>query len=77
MSTAPSRLVEMLREVAAAFSQRKVAHAIVGGMAVAAHGLPRATKDVDFLIDHAHAGGADETLRALGFACAMSGTHCE
>ena len=28
-----------------------IGHALVGGLAVGAHGWPRATKDVDFLVD--------------------------
>lgn len=39
-------------------------------MAVSAHGHPRATKDIDFLIDATHIERADEALRALGFAAA-------
>lgn len=38
-----------------------VRHALIGGLAVGAHGAPRATKDVDFLVDAAafeeHADG--------------------
>jgi ribosomal protein L12E/L44/L45/RPP1/RPP2 len=68
MTTSATRLVEMLREVVAAFSKSQVAHAVAGGMAVAAHGHPRATKDIDFLIDHADAERADEALKVLGFA---------
>jgi hypothetical protein len=68
MTTSASRLVEMLRQVVAAFSRSQVEHALAGGMAVAAHGHPRATKDIDFLIDHADAARADEALKSLGFA---------
>lgn len=32
-----------------------IKHAIVGGLAVGAHGAPRATKDVDFLVNEAEA----------------------
>jgi hypothetical protein len=44
-----------------ALSRIGVRHALVGGLAVGAHGYPRATRDVDFLVgaeafEH-HAGG--------------------
>jgi hypothetical protein len=68
MTTSATRLVEMLREVVAAFCRAQVDHALAGGMAVAAHGHPRATKDIDFLIDHADAARAEEALKSLGFA---------
>ncbi len=67
MTAAPSRLIQMLQDVVRTFDRSNIAHAIVGGMAVAAHGLPRATKDIDFLIDHADSQRADAALRALGF----------
>jgi hypothetical protein len=67
MTTSASRLVDMLRDIVAAFSRAHVGHAVAGGMAVAAHGHPRATKDIDFLIDAAHVEQADAALRALGF----------
>jgi hypothetical protein len=68
MTTSPGRLVQMLLDVAAAFGRRKVTHAVAGGMAVAVHGIPRATKDIDFLIDHSDAPDAEYALRSLGFA---------
>jgi len=71
VSIAPNRLVEMLREVTAAFGGRKVSHAVAGGMAVAAHGLLRATKDVDFLVDAADSLLADAAMRGLGFAAPL------
>ncbi len=67
MTTSPSRLIEMLREVVSAFAQSRVKHAVAGGMAVAAHGHPRATKDIDFLVDGDDAAHADKALKALGF----------
>ncbi len=67
MSISASRLVDLVREVANAFSRSHVSHAVAGGVAVAAHGHQRATKDIDLLIDATHAQQADTALRALGF----------
>lgn len=73
MTTSPSRLKEMLRDIVAALSERGVTHALAGGMAVAAHGIPRATKDIDFLIAHTDETVADQALRSLGFAPEVRG----
>ena len=60
-------VLDAMRVASAALKQAGVRHVLVGGLAVGAHGFPRATKDVDFLVgDEAfehHAGGL-VTLRA-------------
>ena len=43
------RLVD-LRRVLAAFERHRVRYALVGSMAMAAHGLARATEDIDFFV---------------------------
>ena len=45
-----SVLFEELRELIKAFNGREIEFALCGGLAVAAHGLVRATEDIDFLI---------------------------
>jgi hypothetical protein len=65
MTTAPARLMEMLQDVVRAFLHAGVAHAIAGGMAVSAHGLPRGTRDVDFLIDNDDLQRAEAALQLL------------
>jgi hypothetical protein len=52
----------------AAFAARGVEYAVVGGVAVNAHGYVRATHDLDIFIRPtvANAGAAFEALRALG-----------
>jgi hypothetical protein len=67
MTTSAARLKQMLQQVTAALGGRGVRFALAGGMAMAAHGHPRTTKDLDFLIAQADAEGADEAMRALGF----------
>ncbi len=54
-------VLEALRLASDALTRSGIRHAIVGGLAVGAHGFPRATRDVVFLVgDEAfehHAGG--------------------
>lgn len=38
-------------DVSAELTRLGVNHALIGGLAVGAHGYPRATKDVDFIVD--------------------------
>lgn len=45
------RVLEAMRAAAAELRRMGVRHALVGGLAVGAHGWPRATRDVDFLVD--------------------------
>jgi hypothetical protein len=68
MTAAPERLIQMVKDVARAFSRRGLQHAVAGGMAVSAHGYPRATKDVDFLIDSRAVESASAALEELGFS---------
>ena len=39
-----------LRDLVSLFNQKKIEYALCGGMAVAIHGYPRFTKDIDFLV---------------------------
>ena len=54
-------VLDAMRVASAALKSAGVRHVVVGGLAVGAHGYPRATKDVDFLVgDEAfehHPGG--------------------
>ena len=45
------RVWRAMIDSSALLSKLGVGHALVGGLAVGAHGWPRATKDVDFLVD--------------------------
>ena len=56
-----SRLQELLLELAKALEAADVDHALIGGLALAPHGFPRGTKDIDFLIHE----NAIERVRAL------------
>ncbi len=54
-------VLDAMRVASAALTRVGVRHVVVGGLAVGAHGFPRATRDVDFLVgDEAfeqHPGG--------------------
>ncbi len=56
-------LVALVRELEAA----KLNYAVCGGMAVAIHGLPRATKDIDLLILREDLANVLDVARGCGF----------
>ncbi len=56
-----------LRSVLAALDQAGVGYALVGGLAVAVWGAPRATKDIDLLVQPESLARAKAALRACGF----------
>lgn len=55
------RILEAVEASARFLRERGIEHLLVGGLAIGAHGHPRATKDVDFLVSdnafHHHGGG--------------------
>lgn len=56
-----------LREIVRLFNEAKVDYALCGGMAVAIHGYPRFTKDIDLLVPEASLERAKEAARTAGF----------
>ena len=44
-------------------------YALIGGMALSAHQLPRATQDIDFLLNRLDADIVDTLLISLGYQC--------
>jgi hypothetical protein len=60
-------LYEELLAITAAFDAGAIPHAICGGLAVAIHGAPRFTKDIDLLVLPQDALRAKEVAKALGF----------
>jgi hypothetical protein len=62
-------LNEALRRVVAALDKLEIRHALIGGLAVAAHGMIRATRDVDLIIDLSlqEALSLQQSLRDRGF----------
>ena len=62
-----SILFEELRALIKAFNGREVEFALCGGLAVAAHGLIRATQDIDFLIREESLEQAYAAAAEIGF----------
>lgn len=58
----------LLYEIADAFEKEKVPYALVGGYALALHGIVRATVDVDFVVSlkEKHLEAAEKILLKLG-----------
>jgi hypothetical protein len=57
-----------IHRVCNAFEQAKIPYAVVGGYAVALHGVPRGTLDIDFVLrwSLANLEKAEAALKALG-----------
>lgn len=64
-----SRLAEQIKQAVGAFTGCKTPPALIGGVALAAHAIVRATRDVDFLVDAEDAGHIHELLTTLGYQC--------
>jgi hypothetical protein len=62
-----SRLADQLKQAIAAFKNCKTEPALIGGLALAAHDVVRATRDVDFLVDADDARVVHEALIGLGY----------
>jgi predicted nucleotidyltransferase len=61
-------LYDELRSVLAALGKGEIEYALVGGLAVAVWGAPRATKDIDLLIQPDSLTRAMAAARTCGFA---------
>jgi len=64
-----SRLAEQIKQAVAAMEGCNTAPALIGGVALAAHEVVRATRDVDFLVDAADGEQVHGVLTALGYRC--------
>ena len=64
-----SRLVDQIREALAVFADCKTPPALIGGLALAAHNVVRATQDVDFLVDAEDTDMLHRALLGLGYRC--------
>ena len=62
-------LLEQLREAIAALGPCDPPPALIGGLALAAHQVPRATRDIDLLVSAEDADLVDANLRKLGYTC--------
>ncbi|MGH8214897.1 MAG: hypothetical protein ACREPZ_04305 [Rhodanobacteraceae bacterium] len=64
-----SRLADQVTQAIAAFRGCRTEPALIGGLALAAHDVVRATRDVDFLVDADDAQNVHDALTALGYEC--------
>lgn len=64
-----SRLADQIKEAVEAFAGCRTAPALIGGLALAAHRVVRATQDVDFLVDADDADRVHALLEGLGYRC--------
>ena len=62
-------LAEQIREALTMFASIDSRPALIGGLAVAAHQVVRATKDVDFLLEAEAADKVHDALLKLGYQC--------
>lgn len=67
--SAASRLGKQIEEILAAVDRAGAAAALIGGLALAPHGVVRATQDIDMLIEAGHADAVEQELAALGYRC--------
>jgi hypothetical protein len=63
------RLVDQIKEVLAGFAVCRTPPALIGGLALAAHRVVRATQDVDFLTDLDDADRLHAMVLGLGYQC--------
>lgn len=58
---------EELKKLIAGLTEEKIEYALCGGLAMAIYALPRATLDIDILIDSSSLGKATRVVHELGF----------
>ncbi len=64
-----SNLAEQIREALSMFARNSTKPALIGGLAVVAHQVVRATQDVDFLLEAEAADVIHAALLDLGYQC--------
>ncbi len=64
-----SRLGKQIEEIASTLESIGVKAALIGGLALAAHKVIRATQDIDFLADALVADQIDRAVTQLGYRC--------
>ena len=62
-------LAEQIREALSMFARNDTEPALIGGLAVVAHQVVRATQDVDFLLEAEAADRVHGALLDLGYRC--------
>ncbi len=60
-------LLNELKEIIAAFNEQGIEYALCGGLAMAVYALPRATLDIDIIIEPESLKKTKQAMRRLGF----------
>ena len=60
-------LYEEFKSIVSALEEHGIDYAVCGGLAMAVHGLPRATVDIDLLILAERLEDAKSVVRSLGY----------
>ena len=60
-------LLEEFTNLVAEFERREIPYAVCGGLAMAIHGAPRATIDIDLMVQSDDLERAWETAKSLGY----------
>lgn len=64
-----ARLLDQIRQALTVFASNDVSPVLIGGLALAAHNVVRATQDVDFLVDADVADRIHGLLLGLDYRC--------
>lgn len=64
-----ANLSDQIREALSMFARNEIKPALIGGLAVVAHQVVRATQDVDFLVEAEAADKVHDALLDLGYQC--------
>lgn len=59
----------VLEELLLAFDQDEIRYALIGGLALGAWGIPRATVDIDFLVRRDDLGKIEQIMPRLSYEC--------
>ncbi len=59
----------VLEKLLHSFEEHKIRYALMGGFALGAWGVPRATVDMDFLVDRNDMEKVEEIMKELGYEC--------
>ena len=68
-------LRNVLLEIHGDLRDARIEHALIGGLALAAHGAARATVDIDWLVEGERADDVDRIARGRGYGCLHRSTH--
>ncbi len=68
-------LRSVLDKISKALREAEIDHALIGGLALATHGVTRATFDLDLLVDGERDEDVDRISRAMGYECLHRTQH--